>query len=84
LPGRLQQIDHMTVGMLQYVGEWHSHPDGCSTNPSGEDRKVFKWLSEHMRMDGLPPMMAIVGEGSNVRWFLGSLTGTHSPHHQST
>jgi proteasome lid subunit RPN8/RPN11 len=82
LPERLQQIDQMTVGMLQYVGEWHSHPDG-STSPSTEDRKVFKWLSEHMRMDGLPPMMAIVGEGGIVSWFLGGLTGSRSPHHQS-
>jgi proteasome lid subunit RPN8/RPN11 len=74
LPERLQQIDKMTVGMLQYVGEWHSHPDCCSTSPSAEDRKVFEWLSEHMRIDGLPPMMAIVGEGGNVNWLLGSLS----------
>jgi hypothetical protein len=73
LPERLQQIDQMTVGMLQYVGEWHSHPDCCSTSPSADDSKVFQWLYEHMRVDGLPPMMAIVGEGGKVGWFLGSL-----------
>jgi hypothetical protein len=73
LPEHLQQIDQMTIGMLQYVGEWHSHPDGCSTSPSGDDRKVFRWLSEYMGMEGLPPLMAIVGEGENVSWFLGSL-----------
>lgn len=70
---RLRQIDQRTVGMLQYVGEWHSHPDGCSTSPSAEDGKVFQWLSDHMLMDGLPPLMAIVGERGNVNWLLGSL-----------
>jgi len=83
LPERLQEIDQMTIGMLQYVGEWHSHPHGCSTSPSADDSKVFKWLSEHMQMDGLPPMMAIVGEGGNVRWFLGSLAGSRSQNRQS-
>jgi hypothetical protein len=73
LPQRLQQIDDATIGMLHYVGEWHSHPNGCSTKPSGDDRKVFQWLLEHMQMDGLPPTMAIVGERGNIRWFLGSI-----------
>lgn len=70
LTERLEEIDRVTAGMLQYVGEWHSHPDGCSTNPSGDDRKVFRWLGEHMHIDGLPPVMAIVGQGGNIRWFV--------------
>ena len=70
LAERLEEIDKATAGMLQYVGEWHSHPDGCSTNPSSDDRKVFSWLREHMQIDGLPPVMAIAGQGSNIRWFV--------------
>lgn len=73
LAERLQDIDTATGGMLQYVGEWHSHPDGFSTNPSADDRKVFRWLLEHMRMDGLPPVMAIVGEGCAINWFVESI-----------
>jgi proteasome lid subunit RPN8/RPN11 len=73
LADRLASIDQATGGMLQYVGEWHTHPDGCSTNPSDDDRKVFKWLTEHMTMEGLPPVMAIVGQGGGIRWFAGSL-----------
>jgi integrative and conjugative element protein (TIGR02256 family) len=70
LSERFQEIDQATGGMVQYVGEWHSHPNGCSTSPSADDRKVFQWLREHMHMDGLPPVMAIVGQGGNVRWFV--------------
>ena len=69
---QLQNIDRVTAGMLQYIGEWHSHPDGYGTDSSTDDRKVFQWLSEHMQMDGLPPFMAIVG-GENVNWFVGSI-----------
>jgi integrative and conjugative element protein (TIGR02256 family) len=70
---RLEEVHQATGGMLQYVGEWHSHPDGCSTNPSGDDRKVFRWLVEHMQVDGIPPVMAIVGQGENIRWFVESI-----------
>ena len=70
LSERFQEIDRTTSSMLQYVGEWHSHPDGCSTSASTDDRRVFEWLREHMRMDGLPPVMAIVGQYQNVRWFV--------------
>ena len=73
LTEQLEMIDQVTGGMLQYVGEWHTHPDGYSTNPSGDDRKVFSWLAEHMATEGLPPVMAIVGQGGSVRWFAGSL-----------
>jgi hypothetical protein len=72
LPERLKEIDHRTAGMLQYVGEWHSHPDGYSVHPSSDDKKVFQWLIEHLQSDGLPPVMAIVGESRAMNWFFGS------------
>jgi hypothetical protein len=73
LPERIESIQEATLGMLQYVGEWHSHPDGCSTNPSNDDLKVFSWLTEHMVGDGLPAVMAIVGEAEAISWFVGSI-----------
>lgn len=73
LPERIEGIQEATLGMLQYVGEWHSHPDGCSTNPSSDDLKVFTWLTEHMSGDGLPAVMSIVGEAEAVSWFVGSI-----------
>lgn len=69
LRDELQRIEDRTAGMLTYVGEWHSHPDGGGVAPSDDDMKVFAWLAEHMLLDGLPPLMVIVGE-KNIGWYL--------------
>ena len=57
------EIMRISDGQIQYIGEWHSHPDRHSTQPSEDDSKVFSWLTEHMAKDGLPPLMMIAGRG---------------------
>lgn len=74
--GLLEKVMHAgraTSGMLQYVGEWHSHPNGHGTVPSGDDLKVFKWITDRTTEDGYQPVMAIVGE-LEARWFVGSIS----------
>ena len=61
-----------TNGMLQYVGEWHSHPNGYGTAPSSDDRKVFQWITERTAEDGYQPVMAILSE-LEARWFVESI-----------
>jgi len=73
LQEQLSEIDRRTAGQLEYVGEWHSHPDGASTQASDDDIVLFEWLSDHRQMDGLPAVMAIVGDANRSRWFLGAL-----------
>lgn len=73
LKPQVDRIHEMTGGQLEYVGEWHSHPDGCPTLPSGDDRQVFTWLTEHLSLAGLPALMAIVGEGCSSSWHLGEM-----------
>lgn len=73
LSRRVQEIRTATDGQLEYVGEWHSHPDRCDCRPSGDDLKVFDWLTCHMDDDGLPALMAIVGENGATAWFLGKM-----------
>jgi integrative and conjugative element protein (TIGR02256 family) len=63
----IAEISRLTARTLEYVGEWHSHPDGYSTRPSCDDRNVFRWIAEHLATDGLPPVMLIAGD-SNFRW----------------
>lgn len=48
-------------GNLQYVGEWHSHPDGATTQPSEDDAIAYAWLAEALIAEGRPPIMLIVG-----------------------
>ena len=64
----LETIRGQTGGQFEYVGEWHSHP-GPSTRPSKDDGKLFDWLAQNRLMDGIPALMAIVGEGTS-RWLV--------------
>jgi proteasome lid subunit RPN8/RPN11 len=61
------------VSQLEYVGEWHSHPDGCSCLPSDDDGKVFMWMTDRMSAAGLPALMTIIGEYDSSMWFLGKM-----------
>ena len=70
---RVASIAEMTAGQLEYVGEWHSHPDRCSCMPSNDDFKVFSWMTDRMSAAGLPALMAIIGERGSSLWFLGKM-----------
>jgi len=65
--------------MLEYIGEWHSHPAYCSTSPSDDDIQVFAWLTGLMDADGLPAMMMIVGDGGHASCFVGEMMKEESP-----
>jgi hypothetical protein len=73
LADEVKRINSVTDGQLEYVGEWHSHPDGCSCLPSEDDILVFSWLTENMGDAGLPALMAIAGQHRKVAWFLGQI-----------
>jgi len=62
LSEQVKTIQKRTAQQVNYVGEWHSHPDRCSTRPSGDDRKAYAWLIGHMSLETLPAIMLIVGE----------------------
>ncbi|WP_407543385.1 Mov34/MPN/PAD-1 family protein (plasmid) [Deinococcus radiomollis] len=68
-------VQERTAGLLEYVGEWHSHPEGHDSRSSPDDRTLFAWLKHRVELDGLPPLMLIVGE--DHRWYLGSMPEEH-------
>ena len=70
LKAQVDKIKQITADQLVYIGEWHSHPPGCSVSPSQEDRQVFDWLSNCMRDNGLPPLMLIVGDPGKYAFYL--------------
>ncbi|MGB7292122.1 MAG: ThiF family adenylyltransferase [Thermodesulfobacteriota bacterium] len=70
LKKRVDEIQETTIGMLNYVGEWHSHPCGFNTKLSDDDKKLFSWLKENMNIEGLPALMLIAGDKAKYSWYL--------------
>ncbi len=70
LSERVGEVKRVTAEMLDYVGEWHSHPRNCGCSPSRDDRKAFTWLARKMSMEGFPALMMIVGDHKQYCWHL--------------
>ena len=59
----VRNIENHTAQKLHYIGEWHSHPDGCSTAQSNNDKNLLDQISKYMSIDGgYPAVMIIIGE----------------------
>lgn len=70
LSSQIVEAERRTARMVDYVGEWHSHPPGYDCTASIDDRTAFQWLTEQMSNDGLPPLMMIVGDEGQVGVYL--------------
>lgn len=57
-----EEYQEVTDGQICYIGEWHSHPDGCPITPSSLDITLLGHLTEQMTPDGLPVVMIITGK----------------------
>jgi integrative and conjugative element protein (TIGR02256 family) len=55
---RLVEIHNKTNGEIQYLGEWHSHPDG-PTNPSMTDINAMKEISRDKNINIDKPLLMI-------------------------
>jgi hypothetical protein len=69
----VNDLEEKTQGMLEYIGEWHSHPPSVRVAASGDDLKVFAWLTELMQADGLPGLMMIVGDPGHTSCYVGEI-----------
>ncbi|UAN60598.1 Mov34/MPN/PAD-1 family protein [Serratia sp. JSRIV004] len=58
----LERVQQLTARVVDYVGEWHSHPQGFSAKASNEDDNLIKKLHQKMSVEGLPAVMLIVAE----------------------
>ena len=66
LEQRVSEISNATADMLSYIDVWHSHPDGVSVRQSVKDRTLLAWIKSNMQMDGIPGVMAIVGDDGRI------------------
>ena len=58
----LSQCKYRTANIVDYIGEWHSHPKGASSQKSDKDIKQLKEITAGMAVEGLPAVMVIVAE----------------------
>ncbi|MCQ3018898.1 Mov34/MPN/PAD-1 family protein [Pseudomonas tremae] len=58
----LRKVHDLTAGIVDYVGDWHSHPNGCSVKQSADDHVLFATLVSRMQIEGLPALMLIVSD----------------------
>lgn len=66
---KLKNISKKTNDSIYYLGEWHSHPDGCSVNMSPDDKKQFAELLREGVYRGEPSLMLILGQRDHNLFF---------------
>lgn len=66
LPEKLEIYSNQTSGIMEYIGEWHSHPNELCPSPSSDDEKLFEYMNEHMQPNSQPTLMLIVGSNENM------------------
>ena len=59
-----------TLGQVEYIGEWHSHPDAISCTPSLSDRTQMEWLKMRMHPEVKPALILIACENHVLTAFL--------------
>jgi len=67
---KLKNIKNITAGNLDYIGEWHSHSRGARIEQSNDDKKLFQWQLKYMIPQGLPALMVIVGDNSELGLYI--------------
>jgi integrative and conjugative element protein (TIGR02256 family) len=72
LEQKCQEIARITQGGLEYVGEWHSHPDYHDAERSVTDMLAANVLAKFMCPEGLPVLTIIVGYQNATRVYLES------------
>lgn len=70
LKDKIVAIGKKTAGMLEYIGEWHSHPDDYNPSPSECDRRLFEHMRSEMQINCLPTLMLIAGSEEKLCWLL--------------
>ena len=58
----LKAIEQATAANLGYVGEWHTHPPGHSSQASSDDALLMSWIGNDVQFSDLPALMMIGGD----------------------
>jgi Prokaryotic E2 family A/ThiF family/Prokaryotic homologs of the JAB domain len=58
----LRAIEQATAANLGYVGEWHTHPPGHSSQASSDDALLMRWIGNDVQYNDVPALMMIGGD----------------------
>ncbi len=58
----LKIIMNKTANIVEYIGEWHSHPRNSTSIPSNYDINLLNYLSLNLSIEGKPGLIMIAGE----------------------
>lgn len=58
----LEAVEAATAANLSYIGEWHTHPPGNYSSPSGEDKRLLRWVGDALLCSDIPAVMLIAGD----------------------
>ena len=64
--GSVAEIYSATDGVVTYLGDWHSHPDG-GTGLSRKDRRLLASMARHHESRTPKPLMAVLGNDPDWR-----------------
>jgi hypothetical protein len=64
-------IAERTLQNLDYIGEWHSHPEGSGVGKSGQDVAALREITGEMAKAGAPGLMMIVGDRGDYAFYIG-------------
>ena len=77
----VREVERRSMANLEYIGEWHSHPDRCSVNQSDVDIVAMLEITAEMAKAGLPAVMMIVGENLDHQFYVGhAIEQVHLDH----
>jgi integrative and conjugative element protein (TIGR02256 family) len=77
---KVQAAEEATAGQVNYVGEWHSHPKGCSAKASSLDTQAYAMLKQQRDMECLPTLMLIIGD--ELQWGFIHMDTIDSENHE--
>lgn len=58
----IRNAETITMRHITYIGEWHTHPAGLSSDPSGLDRTLLGWVADLRQLFLMPGILLILGD----------------------
>jgi integrative and conjugative element protein (TIGR02256 family) len=58
----IERTERITMRHITYVGEWHTHPIGSTSDESDLDRTLLSWVADLRQLFLMPGLLLILGD----------------------